>query len=178
MTPGTGESGRSSLRANELEFIRSSALPFVILESLASNLIAEFGRLYPTWNLADAIDELTQDAGQGLPLHIAAIEKRRALGSASVISDDEVTGWKGSGWWLANVFVVHEYRGRGIGSSLINRAIAIARESGARDLHLVTDTEEDWYLKQGWERIGLGDVHGNEMVVMHLKLPMTKRAVR
>ena len=149
---------------------RCSSLSPARLEFLASHLVAEFGHLYPGWDESAATNELSQDAARGLPLHLAAIENDRTLGSASIIDDDEVTGWEGDEWWLANVFVLPEYRGRGIGSSLIKHAIEIARQSGARDLHLVTDTVENWYLKQGWERIGIGDVHGHPMVVMRLAL--------
>jgi len=153
-----------------MELRRCSSLPTATLEFLAAHLVAEFGHLYPAWDESAATNELSQDAAQGLPLHLAAIENHRTLGSASIIPDDEVTGWEGSEWWLANVLVLPEYRGRGIGSWLINRAIEIARESGAQDLHLVTDTVENWYLKQGWETIGIGDVHGHAMIVMRLDL--------
>ena len=153
-----------------MELRRCSSLPVATLEFLAAHLVAEFGHLYPAWNESAAIDELSQDASPGLPLHLAAIENDRTLGSTSIIPDDEVTGWEGNEWWLANVFVLPEYRGRGIGSSLIKHAIEIARESGTRDLLLVTDTVENWYLKQGWKGIGIGDVHGHAMIVMHLDL--------
>ena len=133
-------------------------------------MVAEFGHLYPAWDLDLAEKDLSQDAGEGLPLQLVAIENRRIVGSVSIISDDEVTGWEGKDWWLANVFVLPEFRGRGIGISLINRAVEIARESGSPNLHLVTDTVENWYLDQGWESIGIGDVHGHAMIVMRFDL--------
>ena len=159
-----------------IELIRFSSLPDITLQFFAKHLVAEFGHLYPAWNLAAAIDELSQDPGQGLPLHLAAIEDGRPLGSASITADDEVTGWENQDWWLANVLVLPEHRGRKIGRCLINRAVDIASESGVRDLHLVTDTVENWYLKQGWKRIGFGDVHGHEMVVMRLQQPIANRS--
>ena len=140
------------------------------MKPLATHLVAEFGRLYPAWNLDLAGEELSQDAGEGLPLQLVAIENRRAVGIVSIISDDEVTGWEDKDWWLANVFVVPEFRGKGIGISLITRAVELARESGATDLHLVTDTVESWYLNQGWKSVGIGHVHGHQMIVMHLDL--------
>ena len=150
--------------------IRCSSLPDITLQFLATRLVDEFGHLYPAWDVVAAVDELSQDPRQGLPLHIAAIEIGQALGVASIIPDDEVTGWEGRDWWLANVLVLPEHRGRGIGKTLIDRAIEIARESGTDDLHLVTDSAETWYLKHGWESIGIGEVHGHEMVVMRLGL--------
>ena len=145
------------------------------MKPLATHLVAEFGRLYPAWDLDLASEELSQDAGEGLPLQLVAIENRRVVGIVSIISDDEVTGWEDKDWWLANVFVVPEFRGRGIGISLINRAVEIARESGSPDLHLVTDTVENWYLNQGWKSIGIGDVHGHQMIVMRLALAPSQK---
>ncbi len=157
-----------------MKVIRCSSLSRSQLQFLATHLVAEFGRLYPQWDSVIAAEELAQDSGQGLPLHIAAIEDGRPLGVTSVISDDEVTGWESKGWWLANVLVLPEYRGRGIGRVLVDRAIEIASESGARELHLVTDSVENWYLMHGWEPVGVGEVHGNEMVVMHRVLGENK----
>jgi N-acetylglutamate synthase-like GNAT family acetyltransferase len=99
-----------------------------------------------------------------------AIENGQPLGVAAIISDDEVTGWEEKNWWLANVLVFPEHRDRGVGISLVNRAIEIARDSGAHELHLVTDTAESWYAKHGWESVGIGEVHGHQMIVMRLDL--------
>lgn len=156
---------------------RCSSLPDAVLHGLALHLVAEFGHLYPTWNVIQAVEELAQDLGEGLPLHLVAVENDRAIGIASVIADDEVTGWEDKGWWLANVFVLPEFRGRGIGTSLIDRAVEIARESGALDLHLVTATFENWYSKHDWQRVGAGEVHRNEMVVMHRRLGTNAQAL-
>lgn len=153
-----------------MKVVRCSTLSDEALRVLATHLIAEFGHLYPGWDLADATRELSEDPGQGLPLHLAAIEDETILGVASVIPDDEVTGWEGEDWWLANVLVLPEHRGRGIGKELINRAIGVARDSGAHDFHLVTETAEAWYEKQGWKNVGVGDVHGHVMTVMLLEL--------
>lgn len=165
MEVGLAESVGRAMRLD-----RCSSLPNALLHGLALHLVAEFGHLYPMWNVNTAVEELAQDSGKGLPLHLVAVENDRAIGIVSVIADDEVTGWEGKGWWLANVFVLPEFRGRGVGTSLIDRAAEIARESGALDLHLVTDTFENWYSKHDWQRAGVGEVHGNEMVVMHRKL--------
>lgn len=156
-----------------MKLVRSSTLPDSALQFIAKHLVAEFGHIYPHWNVEVAVRELSEDAGQGLPLHMAAIENENVLGIASVISEDEVTGWEGKGWWLANVLVLPEYRNRGIGKKLVNQAVEIARSSRAIDLHLVTDTAQAWYLEQGWASIGTGDVHGHSITIMRLDLVTT-----
>jgi predicted N-acetyltransferase YhbS len=153
-----------------MELTRSSALGNETLHLLAGQLIAEFGHLYPGWDLLTARDELALDAGYGLPLHIVAIDDGLPRGIASIIADDEVTGWEGEGWWLANVLVLPQYRDRGIGSALVQGAVERARDSGVCNLHLVTDTAESWYQRCGWESVGTGEVHGHRMIVMRLDL--------
>lgn len=153
-----------------MKFVRSLSLPEPLLEVLATNLVAEFGHMYPDWDVAAAKRELAEDVGQGLPLHLAAVNGDQVLGSTSIIADDEVSGWDDRGWWLANVFVLPEFRGAGIGRQLIKEAVGIAQVSGAHDLHLVTDTVETWYQTQGWKTVGQGEVHGHVMTVMRLDL--------
>lgn len=150
--------------------LRSYSLPQNLREVLATHLVAEFGHIYPEWDVAAAVQELAEDKGHGLPLHLAFVEGDEVLGSTSIIADDEVAGWDEEGWWLANVFVLPQFRGSGIGKELIKHAVDIAHQSGATELHLVTDTVENWYLNQGWKTVGIGDVHGHAMTVMHLEI--------
>jgi predicted N-acetyltransferase YhbS len=153
-----------------MELSRSSSLGIEALHLLAVNLVAEFGHLYPGWDLLTARNELAQDAGQGLPLHIVAVDDGVPRGIASIIADDEVTGWEAESWWLANVMVLPKYRDQGIGSMLVQGAVERARDSGVCNLHLVTDTAESWYRRHGWESVGTGEVHGHRMIVMRLDL--------
>lgn len=118
----------------------------------------------------EAVRELLQDEGSGLPLHAVAVDSGVPIAIASVIPDDEVTGWAEKEWWLANVYVMPQYRALGIGTELINYAVGAAEHYGAKDLHLVTDSAEPWYAKHGWATVGIGDVHGHSMAVMRLGL--------
>lgn len=153
-----------------MEVARASALPPGVLQFVAIYLAAEFRHLYPEWDSAAAFDELCQDSGDGLPLHILMIENGEVLGVASIISDDEVVGWEDKSWWLANVLVLPEQRNRGIGKRLVASAIDMAKESGAHELHLVTNAAQDWYRWLGWQEVGLGQVHDHQMTVMRLAL--------
>jgi len=155
-----------------IELSHCAILPIAKLEILATHLVAEFGHLYPDWDVSSAVAELSQDLGNGLPLHIAAVAGNMPIAVASVVSDDEVTGWEEKEWWLANVYVMPQHRGSGIGTQLITRAVDVAKNHGAKELHLVTDSAERWYEKHGWTTAGIGDVHGHSMVVMRLDLTL------
>ncbi len=152
------------------QIVRCSILPIADLAAIAKNLVAGFGHLYPDWSVTDAVRELLQDEGSGLPLHVAALNSGLPIAIASIIPDDEVTGWAGKEWWIANVYVMPRYRALGIATQLINYAVDVAKNYGAKELHLVTDSAEPWYAKHGWTNVGSGDVHGHSMAVMRLDL--------
>jgi ribosomal protein S18 acetylase RimI-like enzyme len=83
---------------------------------------------------------------------------------AAVLNGEQV-GWIELGFDAWNnrmrvweFLVREEYRGRGIGSTLMNRAVEVAREKGARMVVLETQSNNavaiDFYLKFGFELIG------------------------
>jgi ribosomal protein S18 acetylase RimI-like enzyme len=58
---------------------------------------------------------------------------------------------------VENVGTLEEFRGRGVGRSVVLRAVEAARESGAQHIFIVTD-DDDWpkdlYGRLGFEQIG------------------------
>lgn len=134
---------------------------------LAHALVREFGNHYPDWTIDEAIDELA--AAGPVPTSLVAFEGDAVLGCASLLDDDEVTGWDGR-HWLGNVVVLDTARGRGIGAALVNAVEAHAVALGLTELHLVTGTALDWYLRRGWTALGTADVHGHAMTVMRKAL--------
>lgn len=130
---------------------------------LARVVVAEHGHEYPQWTVTEAIDEI--GAPGPIPMTFVAVENGRAIGCASLLDDDEVTGWDGH-FWLGNVVVLGSERGRGVGSALVQAVMDHARSLGIGELHLVTTSAIDWYLPRGWARLGSADVHGHPMTVM------------
>jgi GNAT superfamily N-acetyltransferase len=52
--------------------------------------------------------------------------------------------------WLAGLFVVEEFRERGLGKALIKAVEEEARDRGHGQIHLYTDEAEAFYGKLGW----------------------------
>ena len=130
---------------------------------LASALVAEFGSHYPNWTIDEAIEELAMTGP--LPMSVVALDGTTPLGCASLLVDDEVTGWDGH-MWLGNVVVLEAARNRGVGSALVVAIEQRAAALGIRELHLVTSSAIGWYEQRGWKLIGEADVHGHAMSVM------------
>lgn len=135
---------------------------------MAELLVAVFGAQYPDWTVDEAVAEL--GAETAMPHSVLAVVNGIAVGCASLLDDDEVTGWPDR-FWLGNVVVHADYRGRGIGTALIGAIETLARELRIAELHLVTGTAINWYERNGWSVQDSALVHGHPMTVMHKTLP-------
>lgn len=135
--------------------------------SIAVALIAENSHEYPDWTVEQATAEVA--APGPLPMTFVVIENGIPIGCASLLDDDEVTGWGGREW-LANVVVVETARGRGVGTALVDAVEQHARAIGLPELHLVTSTAVRWYEAKTWSVVGEADVHGHPMNVMRKQI--------
>ncbi len=135
---------------------------------LARTLVDAFGHTYPQWSAEEAQVELGN--AQGLPASHVAMHNEQVMGCASLLAEDEVSGYEGLGPWLGNVWIHKQYREQGVGSALVRSIMELARNQGATALYLVTDTATAWYSKQGWTELGSALVHGHAMTVMRTQL--------
>ena len=92
-------------------------------------------------------------------------EKGRPVGTAGVVRGDLDTRPDLTPW-LAGVFVHPEFRGRGYATALIRRAEAFAAAACVPVLWLYTLTAEPFYARLGWQRVGVEQEDGDEVVLM------------
>jgi GNAT superfamily N-acetyltransferase len=72
--------------------------------------------------------------------------------------------------WLGGLYVLREWRGRGVGSLLMTRAVEEARRLQLPSLHLWTAAAENFYTVLGWKKIESLNEHGKRIVVMKYAL--------
>ena len=89
---------------------------------------------------------------------------------AVVLELDDVEPRRGLKPDLAGLYVLPNYRNRGIGSALVSTCEASARESGALDLYLYTARAETLYHRLGWEAIERGPFLGQPVAIMRKSL--------
>lgn len=94
-----------------------------------------------------------------------ALEDDTLLGSASLIHRDMHTRMDLTPW-LAAVFVAPEFRQRGIGSALVRRIVAEAKQLGVKRLYLYTPDKEGFYSRLGWSVLEKTVYRGHRVVVM------------
>ncbi len=102
-----------------------------------------------------------------LPVAWAAIEDNMPVGMVTLKLND-LWSRKDLNPWLSSLFVLPDYRSRGIGSLLINAATERAKTSGYGTLYLFTDEGKtrlgNYYKKRGWKFFEKGEGNENNII--------------
>jgi predicted N-acetyltransferase YhbS len=126
----------------------------------------EWAELLPGWSRQQAEAELRSHTGRRqVPTTFVAVEAGRPLGSASLLEAD-LDGWEHLSPWVASVFVVPAFRGRGLGRQLVNRAVEEAGALGLPVVYLFTAGQAEFYQRLGWESWQRTAHHGREVLIM------------
>ena len=86
--------------------------------------------------------------GDALPCFIVAQDGEQLVGVAGI----EECGTRGEHALLRSVAVDPAWRSRGLGRTLVSRAIALAEARGAKALYLLTTTAEQYFPSFGFTR--------------------------
>lgn len=107
-------------------------------------------------------DHLQPDS---IPATFVVWHNDRPIGSASIIANDMdvLPEWIP---WLANVYVLPEYRRQGIGALAVERAAAEASHLGYPRLYLYTLDQMHFYQTLGWQNNHVRFYRGYDMTVM------------
>jgi GNAT superfamily N-acetyltransferase len=120
---------------------------------LAQWFYQEWGWIVPTFTLQHFEEELRQRQNRDrLPLAVVAFCNGRPIATASLVLHEMETHLHYL-HWIAGVYTLPEYRRRGIGSQLVEFAVAEAKHLEVRELYLYTRGSESLYASLGWEII-------------------------
>jgi GNAT superfamily N-acetyltransferase len=100
-----------------------------------------------------------------IPTTFVAWVNQQPVGSASLVANDmEVL----AEWipWLANVYVLPEFRRQGIGARLVQRVASEAANLGYPRLYLYTLDQMHLYEWLGWQTSHVRHYRGHDMTVM------------
>jgi GNAT superfamily N-acetyltransferase len=147
------------------------------VETLASWHHAEWAHLFDEWTIEVASIELADHATRrSVPTTLVLHEGGQLFGSVSLVIEDapELQG-EGSPW-LASLYVLPSMRGHGHGSRLVQAAVALAAEQGVACLYLFTPDQAAFYERLGWTRRMRTRLHGNDVTLMDIVLPVAHAA--
>jgi predicted N-acetyltransferase YhbS len=87
-----------------------------------------------------------------LPLALVALAGAQPIGTASLTEEYAPAGPKRI-CCLAGVYVLPEFRRRGVGTRLCERAVREAKRLGHDQLYLYTAGQEAFYAQRGWRKV-------------------------
>jgi GNAT superfamily N-acetyltransferase len=144
------------------------------LATLAAWHHAQWGHLHPGETVEGRRRRLREQAQEsGIPLVVVALEEEQPLGSASIVAHDMDSHLE---WtpWLASVFVASPFRGRGIGTALVERIEDEARRMDVDMLYLYTPDRTTFYQRLGWQPLSRETYRGEAVTVMRKALHETQ----
>ncbi len=125
-----------------------------------------WGHLHPGRSLETAIALLREECGPaGVPSVFAALDGDTPVGTACLVADD-MSDRRDLTPWLASVFVLPEWRGRGIASRLVQRVEEEACAQGHGHFYLYTPDQQPLYRRLGWRDLEERDYRGEAVTIM------------
>lgn len=98
-----------------------------------------------------------------------AVEDGQAVGTAS-LDDEDLPPRSNLTPWLASVYVLPEFRVRGLGAKLIEAVESEARTRGFTKIYLHTTDRTEFYKKRGWQVLDSVNYWNQDHVVMFKNL--------
>jgi GNAT superfamily N-acetyltransferase len=158
------------------------------LAHVADWLHGEWGHQEPDLDLAEHCQALRESCGDGgvpsvfVALAVGTTEHSARLTGESSVGEDSITRDMLVGtaslvdedlaprpWlspWLASVYVLPAWRGRGIASALVRRVEQEARQAGIKRLYLFTPDRQALYRRLGWNELETLEFAGEQITVM------------
>jgi N-acetylglutamate synthase-like GNAT family acetyltransferase len=146
-----------------------------VIKTIAEWVFKEWGHLNSGSSLERSTEKLHQRTeSTEIPITLVAFDQDIPIGTASLVVNDMETHPQYTPW-LANVYVVPEFRKNGVGSALCKAIAAEMKRLRIEKAFLFTPNNEAMYRRLGWQTIERVSYHGEEVVVMSLKCPHDSR---
>ncbi|WP_240613950.1 GNAT family N-acetyltransferase [Salinicola acroporae] len=140
------------------------------IETVSRWTFDAWGGLHPHTTFDEWRDDTREDCGaRGVPSVFVAMNDGEPIATASLTLSDMSTR-AAMGPWLASVFVLPAWRGRGIASALAAAVETEAREAGCRRLYLYTPDQVALYARLGWVPFESVIYRGERVTLMHRDL--------
>ena len=148
------------------------------IATLAAWHFAEWQHLYDAWTPEAARQELESHvADDDLPTTLLLLDDNDTpAGSVSLVLEDAPEFRDEGSPWLANLYVVPQARGRGLGAILVAAAVDLARHRGIERLFLFTPDQQAFYCKLGWRQLARTTLKGTAVDLMEFDFPADSAA--
>ncbi len=132
----------------------------------------EWRRLYKNKTIADVEKSIRERLNEDkIPCALVAVENNKIIGTGSIKIYDMETR-KDLSPWLAGLYVIPEFRNKGVGSKLVKAVEMKAKEFGFKKLYLYTPKSEHFYDQLGWALIERVNYNDNQVSLMEKSFPI------
>jgi len=130
----------------------------------------EWQHLYSEWDEKKALEDFrTQRINGSVPATLILREDGRLVGSVSVVRDD-CEARRDLSPWLASLYVLPKYRGRGHGRRLIEAAIDLTNRNGVASLYVFTESAEKLFLRHGFVHFAAAVTNGHAITILRREI--------
>ncbi|THB82617.1 GNAT family N-acetyltransferase [Pantoea allii] len=126
----------------------------------------------PAWShqptILERLEQRNQTASAELTL-IATPDGETVIATCSIIRY-ELDDIPAREYWIGEVVTDKKFRGQGVAKTLIQQAIARARQQQIGELWLYTPDQQAYYQRSGWQAVEQRQIAGEAVTVMMLHL--------
>ena len=141
-----------------------------LVPTVADCIYGEWSDIIDSPSAADFIEHADRRlCRREIPTTFVAFYEDNPVGSCSLLQTDLKTRMDLSPW-LAEMFVLPEYRRRGIGRALVKRAVEEANALEVEALYLFTPDREGFYARLGWSVTERAELCGRGIAIMTRRL--------
>jgi predicted N-acetyltransferase YhbS len=142
-----------------------------IIRTVATWFFHEWAALNPDASIDKIAAGLVLRAeSRQIPLTIIALNDNGTPVGAANLTPTDMQTHKELTPWMSGVYVLPEYRGRGIGSALCKRIEEEARRLSFSKIYLATEDQQSLYSRLGWKTLFDEEYKGVQATVMMLSL--------
>ena len=144
---------------------------------LAAAHAREWGHLYANWNREVALADFEMEkSSMDLPATwVIHHPSGPLMGSISLVKDD-LPGVPDLNPWLASLFVFPEFRGRGLGRILVQKALESVRRQPILDLYLFNQNQVLFFSKFNFVIHGSAQANRYPVTIMKWTMPASAKA--
>lgn len=138
------------------------------------DLIADW--YFEEWSIdkATTVERLKSFPNNGIPFQLVTTLNGSPIATGGVYHHvgllEAIPRLKEFEPWLALVYTMPEYRGKGYGAMLCEEIQARTKTLGTKELYLFTHTAESLYKRLGWEQLERITLKGKDIAVMKKEL--------